>query len=135
METREAGSVQLSVSNCVEKPPTIMRLPSNGGSLPIIRSSVMIFFSAASQVALSGQTIHENTTVSSGLAFTAILKSVSLPSRISSPHAPTWCVAPYSLKVGAAPEWDVLLDLDALAAAEGAPRKTRGRQRSACDGF
>jgi len=62
-----------------------MRLPSKGmGGLPGVdgsmRGSSIIFFMAASRVALSGHSIHENATVSSAVAWTARQKSVTLPS-------------------------------------------------------
>ncbi|MDT4879333.1 hypothetical protein FQZ97_1149950 [compost metagenome] len=67
-----------------------MRLPSKGmGRLPGVdgsmRGSSIIFFMAASRVALSGHSIHEKATVSSAVAWTARRKSVTLPSGTSSP--------------------------------------------------
>ena len=54
------------------KPPKIMRLPSKGiGLFGSIRGSSIIFCMPASRVALSGHSIHENTTDSSSLASTA----------------------------------------------------------------
>ncbi|KAG1257642.1 hypothetical protein G6F65_015835 [Rhizopus arrhizus] len=54
----------------------------------------------ASRVALSGHSIQENTTVSSGVAFTAPKKSVVLPRGTSSPQHSTTRSAPYSMKTG-----------------------------------
>ena len=81
-----------------------MRLPSNGMLAPIsfMRGSLIIFCVAAAWASLLGNSIHENTTTSSGLAFTAPLKSVTLPSGTSSPQASTMRVAPNSLNSGAA---------------------------------
>jgi diguanylate cyclase (GGDEF)-like protein len=72
--------------------------PSKGMLAPIsfILGSLIMRSLALSRVALSGYSSHENTTTSSGLAFTAPLKSVSLPSGTSSPQASTWRVAPNS---------------------------------------
>ena len=55
------------------KPPKIIRCPSNGIGLfaGSIRGSSIILAMPLSRVALSGHSTHENTTVSSSLAFTA----------------------------------------------------------------
>ena len=81
-----------------------MRWPSNGIDAPIsfMRGSLIIFSFAASRAALTGYSIQEKTTTSSALAFTAPLKSVTLPSGTSSPQASTMRVAPNSLNSGAA---------------------------------
>ena len=57
----------------------------------------MIFFWAASRTALDGQTIQAKTTFSPSCAFTAILKSVVLPSGMSSPQHSTSLMAPCCL--------------------------------------
>ena len=64
-----------------------------------MRGSSMNFFWAASRVALSGHSTHEKTTTSSPSAFTAPLKSVTLPSGTSSPQHSTTRVAPNSLNM------------------------------------
>ncbi len=67
-----------------------------------MRSSASIFLSAASAVARSGQTIQEKTTLSPSLACTARRKSVTLPSRTSSPQASMISRAPRSRNIPAA---------------------------------
>ena len=91
------------------KPATIMRLPSKGMLAPIsfMRGSLIIFSVAASRVALSGYSNQEKTTVSPSSAFTAPLKSVTLPSGTSSPQASTWRVTPNSLNKGTASAADL----------------------------
>ncbi len=86
------------------KPPKIMRWPSNGMFAPIcfMRGSLIIFSLAASRAALSGYSNQEKTTFSPASAFTAPLKSVTLPSGTSSPQVSTMRVAPNSLNNGAA---------------------------------
>src|SRR5262249_27708011 len=54
------------------------------------------------RASFDGQTIHENTTVSSSLRWTAIGNDVILPSGTSSPQHSTTLSAPYSLKMAAA---------------------------------
>ena len=86
------------------KPPMIIRLPSKGIFAPIsfMRGSLMIFLFAASRTSFEGYSNQEKTTTSSGSAFTAPLKSVTLPSGTSSPHASTMRVTPNSLNSDAA---------------------------------
>src|SRR3546814_9546446 len=62
----------------------------------------MILAMPASRVCLSGHSIHEKTTVSSSLASTARLKSVTLPSGTAVPQLSTRRVAPACLKRSAA---------------------------------
>src|SRR5215467_11404474 len=75
-----------------------MRLPSNGMGFPsgFMRGSAITLAQAALRASLDGQTIHENTTVSSSLRFTAIGNDVSLPSGTSSPQHSITFSAPYS---------------------------------------
>src|SRR6516164_5395167 len=81
-----------------------MRLPSNGMGFAsgFMRGSVIILSHAALRASFDGQTIHENTTVSSFLHWTAIGNDVILPSGISSPQHSVTLSAPYSLKMAAA---------------------------------
>src|SRR5215204_1809723 len=81
-----------------------MRLPSKGICSPIVRmrGSALIFSFAASRISFDGYSNQLNTTTSSSCAFTAPLKSVSLPSGTSSPQHSTIRVAPNSLNKGAA---------------------------------
>ncbi len=55
-------------SSSRSNPPCTIRLPSNGIFISAMRGSCMIFGQPASRVALSGQVIQENTTVSSAFA-------------------------------------------------------------------
>ena len=83
-------------SNTGAKPPKIMRLPSKGISgIAFIAGSLSIACQAASAVALSGHAIHENTTVSSSVAWTARWKSVTLPFGTSTPQVSTIRLAPW----------------------------------------
>src|SRR5262249_1006142 len=81
-----------------------MRLPSNGIGFPagLMRGSAITLSQAAFRASFDGQTIHENTTVSSSLRWTAIGNDVILPSGTSSPQHSTTLSAPYSLKMAAA---------------------------------
>ena len=99
-----AVEASLYSSRIGSKPPQNMRCPSNGilSRSGCMRWSSMIFGQAASRVALSGHSTNEKTTFSPSLAFTARLKSVTLPSGTSSPQASTTRVAPYSLNTSAA---------------------------------
>src|SRR6516164_8796230 len=68
-----------------------MRLPSNGMGFPsgFMRGSAITLSQAALRASFDGQTIHENTTVSSSLRWTAIGNDVILPSGTSSPQHST----------------------------------------------
>src|SRR5215471_2803766 len=81
-----------------------MRLPSNGMGFPsgFMRGSAITLSQAALRASFDDQTIHENTTVSSSLRWTAIGNDVILPSGTSSPQHSTTLSAPYSLKMAAA---------------------------------
>ena len=83
-----------------------MRLPSNGISSPIrfMRSSLIIFWLAASRTSFDGYSNQEKTTSSSSLACTALRKSVTFPSGTSFAQASTMRVAPNSWNKGAAPD-------------------------------
>ncbi|MNI94317.1 hypothetical protein D3C73_1523990 [compost metagenome] len=61
----------------------------------------MNFSMPLSRVWRSGQTIHEKTTVSSSLRFTAMGNEVTLPSGTSSPQHSLTLSAPFSLKIAA----------------------------------
>jgi hypothetical protein len=61
-----------------------------------MRAAAIIFSQAASRVGLSFQMIPPTATVSPGSAFTALRKSVSLPSGVSSPQVSTTARAPNS---------------------------------------
>jgi hypothetical protein len=77
-------------------------LGSNGISPEISkRLSSRIFASAASSVALSGHTCHENTIFSPSFASTARRKSVYLPLGTLSSQDSTISMHPYSLKIAA----------------------------------
>lgn len=78
-----------------------MRFPSKGMGFRSAarRESDIIAAWAASRTSRDGQTIQENTTVSSGSHFTAIGNDVTSPSGTSSPqHSTTWS-APFSFDV------------------------------------
>src|SRR5579864_911426 len=62
----------------------------------------MTAFQASSRFSREGQVIQENTTVSSSLRWTAIVKEVTFPSGTSSPQHSTTFNAPYSLNKAAA---------------------------------
>src|SRR6202012_4137043 len=79
----------------IDQPPTVEGIEPLG----FMRSSAMSFFIAASYAALLGHASQENTTVSSPIACTARLKSVTLPSIKSSPQHSTLRVAPCSAKI------------------------------------
>src|SRR5262249_5867067 len=87
-----------------------MRLPSNGmGFLSgCMRGSLIRAFMPASRISREGQMIHEKTTVSSGLHFTAIGSDVTWPPGTSSPQHSTTLRAPFSLKTSA--RFSVLLE-------------------------
>ena len=65
-----------------------------------IRSSLRIFSFVASRVALSGYSNQEKTTFSSGLASTALRKSVTFPSGTSLSQVSTVRVTPMSWNIG-----------------------------------
>ena len=86
------------------KPPMIMRLPSNGMLAPIsfMRGSLMHFLvGGVAGRLVDGYSNQEKTTFSSGLASTALRKSVTLPSGTSLSQASTMRVTPNSLNNGA----------------------------------
>ena len=77
------------------------RMEEIGATMPF-DGKRMIFGQASSRTCFEGHSTQEKTTVSPSFAFTAPLKSVTLPSGTSSPHASTMRTEPYSLKMAAA---------------------------------
>src|SRR5690606_23522985 len=89
-------------SRRISKPPNTRRLSSmSGASFSAMRGSSMSLGQAASRTALDGHSIQPNTTVSPGLAPTAFLKSVTLPSGTIAPQASTLRTAPCSISKSA----------------------------------
>src|SRR5262245_41375403 len=101
---RSFASRWAQASTIISKPPKMSRLPSKGIGLTsgLRRGSVMTFCIPSSRARRDGQSIQENTTVSSFLHFTAMGNEVTSPSGTSSPQHSTTLSAPYSLNTAAA---------------------------------
>ena len=94
------GVVQLRTGGPAPEDADLVDVYKRQGVDGSMRGSSIIFFMAASRVALSGHSTHEKATVSSAVACTARRKSVTLPSGTSSPQPSITRTAPSSMNIG-----------------------------------
>jgi len=126
--SEKSGQFSFSSSTIGPKPPWMSRLPSNGIGLisGFIRSPLFtrspILATAFVRVVLSGHSIQAKTVVSVSYAWTALRKSVSVPSGTSFPQHSRTRIAPSSMNtLSALRAWSMNFCLFAVGTARTKP--------------